>query len=64
MTDDNVANIVARTGMSEAEARMALEKLSPQNRLIEPEEVATMVMLAGDMGGESTGRRSILTGEQ
>src|SRR6185436_13531903 len=36
MTDDNVANIVARTGMSEAEARKALEKLSPQNRLIEP----------------------------
>ena len=51
MTDDNVANIVARTGMSEAEARMALEKLSPQNRLIEPEEVAAMVvMLAGDIG--------------
>jgi NAD(P)-dependent dehydrogenase (short-subunit alcohol dehydrogenase family) len=51
MTDDNVANIVARTGMSEAEARMALEKLSPQNRLIEPEEVAAMVvMLAGDTG--------------
>jgi NAD(P)-dependent dehydrogenase (short-subunit alcohol dehydrogenase family) len=48
MTDDNVANIVARTGMSETEARKALEKLSPQNRLIEPEEVsAVVVMLAG-----------------
>jgi NAD(P)-dependent dehydrogenase (short-subunit alcohol dehydrogenase family) len=49
MTDSNVANIVARTGMPEAEARKALEKLSPQNRLIEPEEVAALVvMLAGD----------------
>src|SRR5262249_42858569 len=48
MTDDNVANIAARTGMPEAEARKALEKLSPQNRLIEPEEVAAVVvMLAG-----------------
>src|SRR5215813_4769048 len=48
MTDDNVANIAARTGMPDAEARKALEKLSPQNRLIEPEEVAAVVvMLAG-----------------
>jgi len=48
MTDDNVANIVARTGMPEAEARKALERISPQNRLIDPEEVAAVVvMLAG-----------------
>ncbi len=45
MTDDNVANIAARTGMSEDEARKALEKLSPQNRMIEPEEVAAMVVM-------------------
>jgi 3-hydroxybutyrate dehydrogenase len=50
MTDDNVANIVAKTGMPEAEARRALEKLSPQNRMIESEEVAAMVvMLASDI---------------
>jgi NAD(P)-dependent dehydrogenase (short-subunit alcohol dehydrogenase family) len=50
MTDDNVANIAARTGMAETEARKALERLSPQNRLIEPEEVASVVvMLAGDL---------------
>jgi NAD(P)-dependent dehydrogenase (short-subunit alcohol dehydrogenase family) len=49
MTDDNVANIVAKTGMPEAEARKALEKLNPQNRLIEAEEVAAVVvMLASD----------------
>ena len=50
MTDDNVANIVAKTGMTEVEARKALEKLNPQNRMIEPEEVAAMVVtLAGDL---------------
>lgn len=50
MTDGNVANIATRTGMSEVEARKALEKLSPQNRMIEPEEVAAVVvMLAGDV---------------
>src|SRR5215467_9850348 len=50
MTDDNVANIVARTGMSEAEAREALERLNPQNRMIEPGEVASMVVtLASDI---------------
>jgi len=50
MTDGNVDNIVARTGMSETEARKTLEKLSPQNRLIEPGEVAAVVvMLASDI---------------
>lgn len=50
MTDDNVANIVAKTGMPETEARKALEKLSPQNRLIEPAEVAALVvMLSSDI---------------
>jgi 3-hydroxybutyrate dehydrogenase len=50
MTDDNVANIVSKTGMPEAEARIALEKLNPQNRLIEVGEIAAMVMtLASDI---------------
>ena len=50
MTDGNVANIVAKTGMAETEARKTLERLSPQNRLIEPDEVASVVvMLAGDL---------------
>jgi NAD(P)-dependent dehydrogenase (short-subunit alcohol dehydrogenase family) len=49
MTKRSVANISQKTGMSEEEARSRLEKLSPQNRLIEPEEVARVaVMLASD----------------
>ena len=49
MTKRSIVNISQKTGMSEADARSRLEKLSPQNRLIEPEEVARVaVMLASD----------------
>ena len=49
MTKRSIANISQKTGMSEADALSRLEKLSPQNRLIEPEEVARVaVMLASD----------------
>jgi NAD(P)-dependent dehydrogenase (short-subunit alcohol dehydrogenase family) len=57
MTDASVRNIVARTGMEEVKARQALEKTSPQNRLIEPEEVAAIVIfLAQDMSKGITGQ--------
>lgn len=50
MTDENITNIASKTGMPEIEARKALEKLSPQKRMIEPEEVAAVVlMLASDI---------------
>ncbi len=38
-----VANIVARTGRSEAEARSALAARNPQKRLVRPDEVASAV---------------------
>jgi NAD(P)-dependent dehydrogenase (short-subunit alcohol dehydrogenase family) len=44
MTEASIANMVARTGMSAEEARQALERMSPQNRLIEPEEVASVAI--------------------
>src|SRR5215510_14679834 len=59
MTDDNVANIVTRTGMPEAEARKALEKLSPQNRLIEPEEVAAVVVMLAGGGAQGINGQAI-----
>jgi len=43
MTKDTLANIVAKTGKSEAEARAELAKANPQGRLIAPEEVASVV---------------------
>jgi NAD(P)-dependent dehydrogenase (short-subunit alcohol dehydrogenase family) len=57
MTDRSVANIAARTGRGEPEARRALEAMNPQKRLIRPEEVAAVaVLLAGDLGGGITGQ--------
>jgi NAD(P)-dependent dehydrogenase (short-subunit alcohol dehydrogenase family) len=48
MTAQTVANIVARTRLTEAEARAVLEKTSPQNRLITPAEVAHVVRMLVD----------------
>jgi len=57
MTDGNVSNIAARTGMSEEQAREALEKTSPQGRLMEPEEIAAAaVFLAQDISKGITGQ--------
>jgi NAD(P)-dependent dehydrogenase (short-subunit alcohol dehydrogenase family) len=57
MTDGSVANITVRTGMSEAQARETLAKTSPQHRLIEPEEVASIaVFLAQDSSKGITGQ--------
>lgn len=57
MTDGNVSNIAARTGMPKSKAREALENTSPQKRLIEPEEVAAIaVFLALDINRGITGQ--------
>ncbi len=57
MTDASVANMVARTSMSEQEARQALERMSPQRRLIEPDEVASVALfLALDASKGITGQ--------
>ncbi len=57
MTDASVANMVARTGMSAEAARQALERMSPQNRLIAPDEVASVaVFLALDASRGITGQ--------
>jgi 3-hydroxybutyrate dehydrogenase len=49
LTSKSMRNIVDKTGMSAEEARLALERMSPQARLIEPQEVADLVvMLASD----------------
>ena len=41
----SVARIVAKTGRSEQEARASLESMSPQRRMIQPEEVAHLVAM-------------------
>jgi NAD(P)-dependent dehydrogenase (short-subunit alcohol dehydrogenase family) len=44
MTVQSVANITAKTGRSEDEARAELARLNPSGRLIAPEEVAAAVL--------------------
>lgn len=48
MTDASVAHIAAKTGMSREEAREELKRMSPQNRLFSPEEVAYAVRFLCD----------------
>lgn len=63
MTDASVANMVARTGMSEEKAREYLNQTSPQGRLMEPEEVAAVaVFLAQDIAKGITGQAINLDG--
>ena len=57
MTDRSIANIAARTKLSPADARKALEKFNPQNRLITPDEVAIVaLMLVGENARGITGQ--------
>ncbi len=57
MTDGTVENMTQKTKMSESDARAFLEKLSPQNRLITPEEIAYVaVMLLDDAARGITGQ--------
>ena len=57
MTDRAVSNITARTKLNATDARATMEKLSPQNRLITPTEVAHVVlMLIGDEARGLTGQ--------
>jgi NAD(P)-dependent dehydrogenase (short-subunit alcohol dehydrogenase family) len=57
MTDDTIANIAARTRLTAAQARQSLEQTNPQNRLIEPEEIAAVaLLLAQEYGRGITGQ--------
>jgi NAD(P)-dependent dehydrogenase (short-subunit alcohol dehydrogenase family) len=55
MTVESVANIVAKTGRSEEEARAELARLNPSGRLIAPDEVASAVveLILSDRNGEA-----------
>ncbi|MGQ0612695.1 MAG: SDR family NAD(P)-dependent oxidoreductase [Planctomycetaceae bacterium] len=58
LTDRTVANIAAKTGRSEAEARAALAAANPCGRLIRPAEVAAAVVALAQSG--ETGREWLL----
>ncbi|RCK38702.1 SDR family NAD(P)-dependent oxidoreductase [Thalassospira xiamenensis] len=63
MLEQSVANIVAKTGMSAEDARASLAKINPQNRFIQPEEVAETVMwLASSQAASITGQAISVSG--
>lgn len=57
MAERAIETIKSKTGRSEMEARSALEQMSPQNRLVTPEEVAALaLLLASEEGRGITGQ--------
>lgn len=57
MVDHGVERITKRTGRSAEEALDMLKRMSPQNRLVTPEEVAALaLLLASDEGRGITGQ--------
>ncbi|WP_430474644.1 SDR family NAD(P)-dependent oxidoreductase [Thalassospira lucentensis] len=63
MLEKSVDNIVAKTGMSADDARASLAKINPQNRLIQPKEVADTVMwLCSPNAASMTGQTISVSG--
>ena len=63
MVDRAVANISEKTGRSLEESRASLERMSPQNRLMTPREVAhSILFLAADDAGGINGQTIIIDG--
>jgi NAD(P)-dependent dehydrogenase (short-subunit alcohol dehydrogenase family) len=63
MTDASVARIVEKTGLAKADARKRLTDMSPQKRLVTPDEVAALVVfLCGDEARGITGQALSLDG--
>jgi len=57
MTAASVVRIAEKTGRSRPDARRIIERMNPQGRLIQPEEVAAMaVFLASDAAHGITGQ--------
>jgi NAD(P)-dependent dehydrogenase (short-subunit alcohol dehydrogenase family) len=59
MTEESVARIVNRTGLSDAEARAAILATSPQGRLIEPAEIARAVTWLCEDGARGVNGQAI-----
>ncbi|WP_309665548.1 SDR family NAD(P)-dependent oxidoreductase [Tabrizicola sp.] len=59
MTDRSVAVIAEKTGRTQAEARAALEAMSPQRRLIQPAEVTAAALWLCGPGSEGINGQAI-----
>jgi NAD(P)-dependent dehydrogenase (short-subunit alcohol dehydrogenase family) len=59
MTERAIENITARTSKSASEARAVLEQMSPQQRLVMPEEVAALALLLASEDGRGINGQAI-----
>ncbi len=59
MTSRSIENITAKTGKSADEALAAIKRMSPQNRLVTPEEVATLALLLASEDGRGINGQAI-----
>jgi len=59
MTTRAIENITSKTRRSQEDALRILEKMSPQNRLITPEEVAAVALLLASEGGRGINGQAI-----
>ncbi|HEX8475331.1 MAG TPA: 3-oxoacyl-ACP reductase FabG [Pyrinomonadaceae bacterium] len=59
MTTRAVENITVKTGKTTDEARDIINRMSPQNRLIEPEEVAALALLLASEHGRGINGQAI-----
>jgi NAD(P)-dependent dehydrogenase (short-subunit alcohol dehydrogenase family) len=59
MTSRGIENIVTKTGAAAADALAALEKMSPQNRLVTSEEVAALALLLASEAGRGINAQAI-----
>jgi NAD(P)-dependent dehydrogenase (short-subunit alcohol dehydrogenase family) len=65
LVDEAVERIVTKTGRSAEEARRSLEAMSPQRRMVEPDEVAHLVaMLCSDEARSVHGQAIAIDGGQ
>ena len=59
MTTRGVENITKKTGLPADQAMESLKKMSPQNRLVEPEEVAALALLLASEDGRGINGQAI-----
>jgi len=65
LLEETVARISRKTGRGEDEARKALAGMSPQQRLVQPDEVAHLVaMLCADEAKSIHGQAMLIDGGQ
>ncbi len=63
MTDRSVERIVEKTGADPEKDRDTMRRTSPQNRLMEPEEIALLVVNLCDPGAKGmNGQAGVLDG--